>query len=68
MPPRPEAVARELRRRGVVGRRAKGGPGGYTHPDGRIVVVPFHIGELPKGTFKRILRDAGLTEEEFHNL
>mgnify|MGYP003551415078 FL=1 len=47
---------------------AKGGHRLYTHPDGRIVVVHFHIGELPKGTFKRILRDAGLTEEEFHNL
>ena len=68
MPPRPEEVARKLRRLGFVERMAKGGHRLYTHPDGRIVVVPFHSGELPKGTFQRILRDAGLTEEEFHNL
>jgi len=44
---------------------AKGGHRLYAHPDGRIVVIPFHSGELPKGTFKK---QAGLTEEEFRNL
>lgn len=51
MPPRPEEVARKLRRLGFVERMAKGGHRLYAHPDGRIVVVPFHSGELPKGTF-----------------
>ncbi|MFX7854036.1 type II toxin-antitoxin system HicA family toxin, partial [Acinetobacter baumannii] len=47
---------------------AKGGHRLYAHPDGRIAVIPFHSGELPKGTFKKILKQAGLTEEEFRNL
>ena len=42
MPPRPEEVARKLRRLGFVERMAKGGHRLYAHPDGRIVVVPFH--------------------------
>lgn len=48
--------------------RCKGGHRLYTHPDGRIVVIPFHSGELPKGTFKKILKQIGLTEEEFRKL
>ncbi|WP_135257404.1 type II toxin-antitoxin system HicA family toxin [Thermus caldilimi] len=68
MPPRPEEVARKLQRLGFTERMAKGGHCLYTHPDGRIVVVPFHSGELPKGTFRKILKQAGISEEEFHNL
>ncbi|WP_081914540.1 type II toxin-antitoxin system HicA family toxin [Thermus amyloliquefaciens] len=44
---------------------AKGGHRLYTHPDGRIVVMPFHREGLPKGT---IPRQAGLTEGEFRDL
>ncbi|MDM7323887.1 MAG: type II toxin-antitoxin system HicA family toxin [Thermus sp.] len=48
--------------------RCKWGHRLYTHPDGRIVVIPFHSGELPKGTFKKILKQIGLTEGEFRKL
>ncbi|WP_298629447.1 type II toxin-antitoxin system HicA family toxin [uncultured Thermus sp.] len=68
MPPRPEEVARKLQRLGFAERMTKGGHRLYAHPDGRIVVIPFHSGELPKGTFKKILKQAGLTEEEFRKL
>ncbi len=47
---------------------AKGGHRLYAHPDGRVVVIPFHSGELPRATFKKILKAAGLTEEEYRNL
>ncbi|MER3480869.1 MAG: toxin HicA [Meiothermus sp.] len=68
MPPRPEEVARKLRRAGFIERSAKGGHRFCQHPDGRTTVIPFHSGELPKGTFRKILKDAGISEEEYGNL
>ncbi len=35
------------------------------HPDGRQTYVAMHPGTLPSGTFRKILKQAGLTEEEF---
>lgn len=34
------------------------------HPDGRRTTVPLHK-ELDRGTFKAIIRDAGLEVEDF---
>lgn len=36
------------------------------HPERRMLVVPVHRGDLPKGLFLRILKDAGFSLEEFH--
>ncbi len=38
------------------------------HPERRMLVVPVHRGDLPKGKglFLRILKDAGFSLEEFH--
>lgn len=68
MPPRPDEVARKIKREGFEERSAKGGHRFYQHPDGRTTVIPFHSGELPKGTFRKILKDIGLTEEEYRDL
>jgi len=38
------------------------------HPDGRRTYVAMHPGTLPSGTFRKILKQAGLTEEQFRNL
>ncbi len=39
------------------------------HPDGRTTVVPFHRGEdVGRGLLRKIIRDTGLTREEFLNL
>jgi len=39
------------------------------HPDGRRAVVAFHAGRtVPIGTLKRIIKDAGLTVEQFNEL
>ncbi|MGE5325850.1 MAG: type II toxin-antitoxin system HicA family toxin [Deltaproteobacteria bacterium] len=35
------------------------------HPTRRMLVVPVHRGDLPRGLFLRILKDAGFTEQEF---
>jgi predicted RNA binding protein YcfA (HicA-like mRNA interferase family) len=38
------------------------------HPDGRQTYVAMHPGGLPTGTFRKILKQAGLTEEQFRSL
>jgi predicted RNA binding protein YcfA (HicA-like mRNA interferase family) len=38
------------------------------HADGRQTYVAMHPGTLPSGTFRSILKQAGLSEEEFRKL
>jgi predicted RNA binding protein YcfA (HicA-like mRNA interferase family) len=38
------------------------------HPDGRQTYVAMHPGTLPTGTFRKILKQAGLSEEQFRAL
>ena len=39
------------------------------HPDGRTTVVPVHAGEtIGPGLMSKILRDGGLTRDEFASL
>jgi predicted RNA binding protein YcfA (HicA-like mRNA interferase family) len=41
----------------------------YRAKDNKTVTVPVHFGkDLPKGTLRAIIREAGLTIEEFLNL
>ena len=41
----------------------------YRHPDGHWTIVSVHAGKsIPKGTLRKIIRDAGLTVEEFIEL
>jgi predicted RNA binding protein YcfA (HicA-like mRNA interferase family) len=39
------------------------------HPDGRATTVPVHAGkDVPKGTLRAVLRDAGLSAAELRRL
>jgi predicted RNA binding protein YcfA (HicA-like mRNA interferase family) len=39
------------------------------HPDGRSTTVPVHAGkDVPKGTLRSVLRDAGLSAEDLQQL
>ena len=39
------------------------------HPDGRLTVVPVHAGEeIGTGLLNKIIKDTGLTKEEFMKL
>jgi len=38
------------------------------HPDGRRTMVSMHPGDVPDGTFKKILKQADLSLEEFRKL
>ena len=65
----PEAV-RALKRAGFEFRRQEGSHSILRHPETRVTVpVPIHGGrDLPPGTLRDIIRDAGLTVEEFRRL
>ena len=39
------------------------------HPERKLrTVVPMHHGDLPRGTVRAIIRQSGMTEEEFKAL
>jgi len=58
----------KLQRAGFVVRRQSGSHVVLRHPDGRQTYVAMHTGDVPTGTFRSILKQSGLTEEEFRNL
>jgi predicted RNA binding protein YcfA (HicA-like mRNA interferase family) len=46
----------------------KGSHGKFKHPSGKIVILPMGKREIPVGTMKSILRQMGISEEEFQKL
>ncbi len=62
-------VVRRLKRAGFV---EDGQQGSHLRlwreADRRLVIVPMHPGDLPKGTLRGIIRDAGLSVGEFNAL
>ncbi len=61
-----EAVAQKL---GFHKARQKGSHGRWKHPDGRATTIPIH-GEAEIGgwLFREILRQLGITEDEYKRL
>ncbi len=45
----------------------KGSHGKFKNSAGRVVILPMHKREIPTGTFKSILRQMGITQEDFEN-
>jgi predicted RNA binding protein YcfA (HicA-like mRNA interferase family) len=68
MPFKAKEVLRRLESAGFAVRRQSGSHKVLRHPDGRQTYVPMHPGDIPSGTFRSILRQAGLTEDEFRKL
>ena len=62
-----EALAK-LQRAGFVIKRQSGSHVVLRHPDGRQTYVAMHPGDIPTGTFRAILKQSGLSEEEFRQL
>jgi predicted RNA binding protein YcfA (HicA-like mRNA interferase family) len=62
-----EVLAR-LQRAGFAVKRQSGAHVVLRHPDGRQTYVAMHTKDVPTGTFRSILKQARLTEEEFRNL
>ena len=67
---RPEAVIRALERAGFIVERVKGSHHALKHPDKPHlhVTVAFHKREVPRGTLRAIIKQAGLTADEFLEL
>jgi len=54
-----------LKKKGFILDRTKGSHQIYRNPETkRMVVVPFHRKDIPKGTLLEILRQAGIGREE----
>lgn len=68
MPYKAREVLARLQRAGFVAKRQSGSHVVLRHPDGRQTYVAPHPGDIPSGTFRAILRQARLTEEEFRRL
>ena len=68
MPFAAKEVLRRLQCAGFEVRRQSGSHVVLRHADGRQTYVPMHTGDVPAGTFRAILKQAGLTEEMFRGL
>ena len=68
MPFKAKEVLRRLQRAGFEVRRQSGSHVVLRHSDGRQTYMPMHTGDVPSGTFRSILKQAGLTEETFRDL
>ena len=62
-----EALAK-LQRAGFVIRRQSGSHVVLRHRDGRQTYVAMLPGDIPPGTFRAMLKQANLSEEEFRRL
>lgn len=67
-PLRAREIVRKLERAGFVFRRQTGSHARYVHPDGRGVAVPMHPGDVPVPVVRSVLRQAGLSVEEWNTL
>ncbi|MBA4147001.1 MAG: type II toxin-antitoxin system HicA family toxin [Verrucomicrobia bacterium] len=68
MPYKAREVLSKLQHAGFVIKRQSGSHVILRHSDGRQTYVAMHPGDLPTGTFRAILKQANLSEEEFRNL
>ncbi|MGE3753978.1 MAG: type II toxin-antitoxin system HicA family toxin [Planctomycetota bacterium] len=63
---RPREVERVLLARGWVQVRSCGSHRIYKHPEHRqLVTVAWHPGDVPGGTLRKILKDAGIAPTDF---
>jgi predicted RNA binding protein YcfA (HicA-like mRNA interferase family) len=65
MPSQAKKVLRKRKRAGFEERREGGSHLVLRHKDGRQTYSPIYIGNVPTSTFRCILKQAGLTEEEY---
>jgi predicted RNA binding protein YcfA (HicA-like mRNA interferase family) len=64
----PRKMRRVVERAGFVFHHQRGSHAYFRHKDGRWTTIPMHPGDLPRGIVRRILKDIGLSEEEFRKL
>ncbi|MBI4234646.1 MAG: type II toxin-antitoxin system HicA family toxin [Chloroflexi bacterium] len=67
-PLRPREVIDKLERAGFHGVRQRGSHLRLVNVEGRGVTVPMHPGDVPLNALRSVLRQAGLSEEEWERL
>jgi predicted RNA binding protein YcfA (HicA-like mRNA interferase family) len=66
---RAKEIIKALQRAGFEVQRQKGSHTSLRHPrSGLTTTVPLHPSEFPRWLLKHIIKDAGLTEDEFREL
>lgn len=65
---KPQQVIRFLEKLGFQTGKGKGSHIRLSHPDGRWTQVAVHPKPVPEGTLRKIIRQAGLTEQEIKDL
>ena len=68
MPYTAREVLSKLQKIGFVQKRQSGSHVILRHPDGRQTYVALHPGDIPTGTFHKILKQANLSESEFKEI
>jgi predicted RNA binding protein YcfA (HicA-like mRNA interferase family) len=68
MPYKANEVLRKLKRAGFEERRQSGSHLVLRHKDGRQTYLPMHTGDVPAGTLRSILKQAGITDDVFRSL
>jgi predicted RNA binding protein YcfA (HicA-like mRNA interferase family) len=68
MPYKPREVLSKLQRAGFKVKRQSGSHAVLRHPDGRQTYVAMHTKDLPEGTLRSILKQAGVAFEAFKAL
>ncbi|MQY60553.1 addiction module toxin, HicA family [bacterium] len=68
-PAKPGDVIKILEKLGFKRVRQSGSHAVFYHPDGRWTTVPIHKGkDVAKGALHKILKDVGLSYEEFKKI
>lgn len=69
MPAKAKELERVAQKLGFRRVRQKGGHARWKHDDGRATTIPIHgDAEIGGWLFQEILKQLGITEEEFHRL
>ncbi|MBZ5564444.1 MAG: type II toxin-antitoxin system HicA family toxin [Acidobacteriia bacterium] len=63
--PTAKDLLRFLRRQGYREKRQTGSHLILEHPTRRMLVIPVHKGDIPRGLFLQVLKDAGFSEEDY---
>lgn len=63
-----QEMERVLRKTGFVPQVGKGSHKRFKHPNGRRTVLSYHARNIPKPIVSKILKQAGISLEEFKNL
>jgi len=68
MPYKAKIVLAKLLKAGFIEKRQSGSHKILRHPDGRQTYLAMHTTDVPEGTFRKILKQANLTLDEFNEL